>query len=588
MMLGVNPVNTRQMITCSIVIVPERAARFTVVYTSTDGGATWKSTKDAFYQQGSSDPVCDFAADGTALFLTELVPIDKEGINADIYRSMDGGLTWPAMTHVVLGGWDRSWFAIDRTKTSPYYGRIYDGAGSFTRSKEDDYAVMRSTDNGATWSPLVKSAKGSYLTDWMGNCDVATDGFLACVLYQRMAPQSEEYPYKGAPAPLSRMNATVGVVTSADGGVTFSPFEKAMPISFRLTSASESIPHLAIDKSNSAFHDRMYIIWVDVRTGRSEINLIYSTDRGATWSDPVRVSDDRTAPGINPSPWQAMPHIAVTPDGIVGAFWYDRRDDSGGTGYMPRFGASFDGGETFTPSAPVSEQPAIVSANDNWPLYVFPSKAGSSPAPLSFIWSSQHVSGGETLGFVATGPRQFRAIWPDDRTGYDQIWTAPINVKGQAVLNGAPELASLRDISKQIQLDVTQSLNDTATHTMTFSVRLHNVGPDTIVGPVKARAVEISAAEGVLFAGNADNGLSLVGAVWDFSGTLPSGRLEPDQTGTEKILLLRYAAPTGPLFTPGTPETPPDLRYGSFSLKLKILATAVVPSAKEMRPAASN
>src|SRR5205814_10464599 len=64
------------------------------------------------------------------------------------------------------------------------------------------------------------------------------------------------------------------------------------------------------------------------------------------------------------------------------------------------------------------------------------------------------------LGFAATGAGTFRAVWPDNRTGVDQLWTAPITVNGTAALNGSPELAALRDVTKQVAVNVTKSRSE--------------------------------------------------------------------------------------------------------------------------------
>src|SRR2546421_482527 len=50
----------------------------------------------------------------------------------------------------------------------------------------------------------------------------------------------------------------------------------------------------------------------------NQIQLVHSTDRGRTWSIPVRVNRDTTKPAFNPS-------IAVTRDGDVGITYYDVR-----------------------------------------------------------------------------------------------------------------------------------------------------------------------------------------------------------------------------------------------------------------------
>jgi hypothetical protein len=577
MMLGVDPTNPKRMIACSVVLIPEQAKRSTVIYATADGGETWKATMDATYAGHSSDPDCAFGADGTAYYLTEIVPenggIVGNGTPVDIHLSSDGGMTWPRKTSFNLGLFDRSWLVTDTTRSSPYYGRVYSGSwssrGFFDR---DGYGVMYTTDKGATWSKFARVESDTGLVFWVGNCDVATDGFLACTLYRRFVAETEMYPHKGPPMPLKRSTAMLGFVTSTDGGKSLTPLKQILPISFDKYFLMPAVPHLAIDKSNTAFHDRMYITWEDTRTGRAEVYLVYSSDRGKTWSEPVHVSDDRTAPGPNREPWQTMTHIAVSPDGIVGVVWYDRRADSTGASFIPRMAVSFDGGETFTPSVAVSEHPQQIDGNDAFPIYAFSSRSGASPQTLQWMWNLKHYTGGETMGFMSTGPGRFQVVWADNRTHVDQLWTAAVSVRGNAVRNGTPELSGLRDLSKDLQVELRGWQNGYATDTFSLSIRLRNVGKDTITGPVKARVIDISAQVNAMTLLNADAGGNGIGAVIDFTHLLPQGRLAPGDTTGLKVLRLRYPRPRTPILTQATTTMDPEPRYGTnFTLKLRVL-----------------
>jgi hypothetical protein len=575
MILGVDPTNPKHMISCSVINAPEINKRSTAIYTSADGGETWRATKDATHTPQSADPQCIFTTNGTALYLTEIPPVHARAadynMHVEIYRSNDGGMTWPAMTALDMGGWDRSYFAVDTTRSSPYYGRIYNGAAAFKGGVEDAYVLMYSDDHGATWSKPVKATTSPYLTNWMGSCDVSTDGMLACVVFRRQRAENDEYPFKGPPMPLRQMSATMSVLTSSDGGKTFSQ-HVITPISFRKLLYSGNIAQLAIDRSTTPFNGRMYVVWEDMHTERTEIYIAHSTDKGKTWSSPALVSDDRTSPGIDPAPWQSMPNIAVTPDGIVGVVWYDRRNDSTATGYMPRFAASLDGGETFTASVPVSERPLTATARDDWPLFASDVDAGSPVISLRMQWSGKHVSGGESLGFVATGPGEFRMVWADNRSGIDQLYTAPITVKGNAIVNGDSTLATLHDVTRQISVDVTRNMHSAGNDTFSIAVRLHNTGKDTITGPLKARVIDVKERTTALYVANADNGKTGAGAVWDFTALLPKGRLLPGDSTGEKVLTFRASRPKGPIITPATRDQPPEMKYGGFNVNLRVLA----------------
>src|SRR6185437_6995454 len=88
-------------------------------------------------------------------------------------------------------------------------------------------------------------------------------------------------------------------------------------------------------------------------SGRCQVMVAHSDDKGKTWSKGVVVNDDYPrSNGKGPNDF--MPVVAVNNRGVVGLMWYDRRDNPDDTGYWVRFSASYDGGETFAPSVRVS------------------------------------------------------------------------------------------------------------------------------------------------------------------------------------------------------------------------------------------
>ncbi len=55
----------------------------------------------------------------------------------------------------------------------------------------------------------------------------------------------------------------------------------------------------------------------------SEVYFLTSSDAGATWSEPINITDDDPAAGAN----QYSPGISVAPDGRIDVAWYDFRND---------------------------------------------------------------------------------------------------------------------------------------------------------------------------------------------------------------------------------------------------------------------
>src|SRR5262249_36462709 len=128
------------------------------------------------------------------------------------------------------------------------------------------------------------------------------------------------------------------------------------------------------DQSPGAHRGRVYIAYTDAAnatTDDTNIFVIHSDDAGKTWSSPVRVNDDKTSNS------QFFGRIAVDESsGLVGAAWYDCRNDPGsGSGDtdgkantdVETFATiSLDGGQTFETNVQVASGPSnAIKAQDN-------------------------------------------------------------------------------------------------------------------------------------------------------------------------------------------------------------------------------
>src|SRR5262249_59405498 len=92
------------------------------------------------------------------------------------------------------------------------------------------------------------------------------------------------------------------------------------------------------------------------------------SDDGKAWTQPVVVDDaiDRR-PAHGPDSF--VPALAVNRDGVVGVTWYDRREDPANRRFRLRFSASFDGGDSFSPSISVSSEAFTYPQPENYQLY---------------------------------------------------------------------------------------------------------------------------------------------------------------------------------------------------------------------------
>lgn len=196
-------------------------------------------------------------------------------------------------------------------------------------------------------------------------------------------------------------------MTSADGGRTFS-------VPFLVSSACErSFPSLAVDLSSHTFQDRLYYICND--RDFEALYLHFSPSGGRRWSDPIRVNKVTSA-WQTPQPYVRTPAISVNGDGILGISWYDGREDRRSSRGIYRcqhvfFTASTDGGESFSTSVRVSNEPSCPDTPEN-------GEAGKR-------WPG----GGDYHGLVARADGDFQIVWAESRAGAYELRTARVRVR---------------------------------------------------------------------------------------------------------------------------------------------------------------
>jgi hypothetical protein len=109
---------------------------------------------------------------------------------------------------------------------------------------------------------------------------------------------------------------------------------------------------LAYDRTNGPHSGRVYAVYTDaplIGSADTNIFVVYSDNAGASWSAPVRVSDDT---GGNS---QFLPHLSLDQStGAIAVTWYDARN-SPANNTAQYFGAfSTDSGATFGPNFQIS------------------------------------------------------------------------------------------------------------------------------------------------------------------------------------------------------------------------------------------
>ena len=332
---------------------------------STNGGATFRESTlpaDVCAPGGlnferASDPWVDIGPDGTvyASLLPFTLSDNHNGVASTV--SHDGGLTWTNTQLVVeypAGDFQHStdknsvtadprqagvaymvWDTLVNPSSNPdadLHRAAYNGDGYF----------VKTTDGGKTWSAPLDIFPTDNRTQTIGNhIVVGSDGTLYDFANWIVKPNN-----------FHKEVDQLGYVRSTDGGATWSApvairnMDDISPVTDPNTGAAvrtgDIIPESTVDPVTGT----LYLAWEDgdfSGGAYDEIALISSSDGGATWTAPTRVS--------TPTGRAAFNGQVAAYNGTVGLLYYDFRNLAGGnTSTLPTdvWGrVSTDGGRTF-------------------------------------------------------------------------------------------------------------------------------------------------------------------------------------------------------------------------------------------------
>lgn len=368
--------------------------------TSFDGGLTWTEGYLqaftpvvplalgwglGFSEEQGSDPVVEFAPDGSVLAVSLRVTQYPRADGLPVFRSTDGGKTFQRLMDAYpLGQPDKQWVVTDHAR-----GIVYVATSDFAPGRGGIW-VTRSLDGGRTWSAPVKA------------CGCFHPGI-------DVGPGGEVYisGFGGGGIQFTR---------SLDLGSTWSP-----PVRIAALNPGGSIPGRVFRTPNipvlAASHvdGGVYVAYAHtpaeappachrVDAMCDDVFLAISHDRGATWRS-VRVNDD-------PLPAeQFMPTVAVSPNGRdVHVAWMDQRHDPTGLTMMAYYAHSPDRGLSWEPNLRLSDlpSPVLVSFHQN---------------PVPVVSNGWFV--GDYIGLQASDGRAV-AAFPDTRYGRADIFIATV------------------------------------------------------------------------------------------------------------------------------------------------------------------
>jgi len=334
-------------------------------YFSSDGGKNWDAVDLPLPPPATtngtdfgSDPGVAFDTRGNVYYSYIVVFFNRffksiQGTEMAVAKSSDGGKTWPQVTFFNFNSGtgqfnDKPMIAVDTNPLSPFRDSVYvawDNASFNAGKSSANNALLfaRSTDGGQTFSsPLALNA----LTGGP-NSVIGADPFVG--------PNGEVYVSWH-----DIQNNRLMINSSLDGGVIFG---QQRSIAQTVVAFDDGIPAMAsrrallypacdADRSSGANRGTLYCSWMDeTATNGTDVFVARSTNRGVSWSAPVRVNDDPT--GVRKDQFNQWLSVDPT-SGSINLSWNDARNDPADTKTDIFFAQSTNGGASFAPHVKVT------------------------------------------------------------------------------------------------------------------------------------------------------------------------------------------------------------------------------------------
>jgi hypothetical protein len=345
--IAVNPNSASQILTGGN---DYNCANLQGFYASSNDGGTWTHTC-APGSGGQGDPIVGYDLKNHAY------AGGVQNSNVVLFSSNDNGLKWGPVNIVttpLLGSLaDKPWLEIDTNTASPFKDTLYVSATQRATNNNSQITVSHSTDTGKTWTTHTVDTEQTFPdeVDQFSDLSIGPEGTVY-VSWLR-CPATSSFEDCGGQV------SQVLISKSSDQGNTWStPVVAATPTLVpdvsgccfygQLPNTSEpvsNVPSNAVFGSGSSA--LVYVCMYNWNGSQMQVEVVSSTDGGATFGAPVRVSTSNK--GDEFFQW-----IAMFQTGELGVTWLDRRKDPKNVQYQPYSAFSTTNGVSFSGSTALS------------------------------------------------------------------------------------------------------------------------------------------------------------------------------------------------------------------------------------------
>jgi len=543
-----DPMDPKNLIVCGSKGVAKENARYGFVFSSSDGGLTWRQALEDQNSAWVSEQSCAFGANGRAYFVSEASkmidgePHHERGTTR-IFMSDDAGQSWKEATKTK---WADYSFSVVDTDSGDNQNRLY------VFFNDVEVGTAEQGKNGTKEDR--ETSRAGFLIFREGDRDVK--GPIASSNMGLLGNQGSFPPTAFLLRDGSLLSLYIGekgflgaVHTNRERSELSNPLIVA-----RRSFLREEEPCLDEAAAYDRLRDRIYVAYSASRGRRCRLMLTTSADGGKTWS----IGQEISAPDTLSHRFYS-PAMAVSPEGILGLMWRDTPVSD-----CWYFAVSPDRGNAFTHSQPLSR------CSDRRDVLLTESSA--SLIMQGFVWVNSDPGAGKSLeghavpgvhvvdsrnvaerndgSLTVTSDGVFHPVWIEDGSGEGQLRTAAVRISGSKVKQQSPlpvDETDTRDISQRIVvLYGGDQRYDSSSGTLTENIILKNESSDSICSPVLLKAVTLSSEIGKIDIVNATNGVSGPGAIWDLSETLPGGVLKAGAVTTPYSLVFRVPDAVAP------------------------------------------